>query len=840
MNRTLLLLILLLPLFAKAQRITVTVAGTGLAGFNGDGNPSISTLINRPFDVCVDAAHNIYFTDNSNGRVRKLSAKNGMITTVAGGGTTSADGIPATSELLSPVTLCIDAAGNLYLTSAGVVKRVDAATNIITTLPLFSEGGICIDNAGNLYGLGHDVVNKLAAGSGIVTTIAGTGAGGYTGDGGPATAATMSFSAFGEGTFICVNAGGDVYFLDQGTSVIRKIEAATGIISTIAGDTTGPLFGVPAMSARLGMVTGLCIDGSGNLFFNELSCSCRKIDMTTDSVYIVGGNYGVESFRDDTNSVYSWMHDPYGLCADAGGNIYIADEGNNRIRKLIQLTPVPTFALGEGQTIEPCSGTACSINTQMSITDIDFGQPETWTVLNAPVNGTLTGFPYTKPSLGTDSLVLPTGLSYMPGAGYTGADSFRIRVTDGIYADTVMVYVSVSAPPSAGVISSPSGPEMCIATSAPFSETIAGGTWSMTNSNAYILSADVTAITPGLDTIIYTPISYRCPVTSSYTISIMAWPAPGIISGTDSICAGSSVTLTDTAAGVWSVTNSNASVSSSGLVSGLLPGSDIVNYAVTNVCGTVTASLAIRIDSIPYAGMLSGAGNVCEGSTITLTDSITTGLWTASNRNAAVSGWGIINGISTGVDTILYTVSNACGAAIASAIVTIDPLPHAGLILGDSTVCLGATISLTDTVPDGIWTQINNHGMLSSSGSYYGLSVGVDTVFYSVVNSCGGTSATLQIKVIDCTGLGINAGHASSDLNLFPNPVSSVLNIAWTNWLPQNTVVVEDISGRVISRTAWANTDNGIGSMEIDATNLTPGVYFVKINSSEVRRFVKE
>jgi sugar lactone lactonase YvrE len=620
---------------ANAQRITVTLAGDATAGYNGDGNAGVTARISAPYDVCSDAAHNVYFTDMGNGRVRKIWASNGMVTTVAGGGTSTADGIPAQQAVIVPRNMCIDAKGNLFVvdSASNRIRRIDAVTNIITTVAgtggagFSGDGGlavsatfnsiygICLDIPGNLYLVdqGNNRVRRIDATTGIINTIAGTGVSGLSGDGAPALSAMLSTT---QG--ICVSPTKDVYIADQTAGYatrIRKIDASTGIISTIAGGTMGgSVLDVPLMSAWLGDVTGMCMDKDGNFYCNEISCSCRKMDMKSDSIYAVGGNFGIESFSDGYNSNLSYMNNPYGICSDAAANVYVADLVNNRIRKLIQLTHTPSFAYGEGQLMNVCSeGSTVSINQQMAITDLDPAQPETWTILSGPVNGTLSGFPYTAASNGTDSLTIPTGLSYTAGIGFAGTDMFKVMVTDGALTDIVTIYVSVGNP--AAIIS---------------------------------------------------------PV--------------------------------------------------------------------------------------------STGSSICAGSTENFTDAIPGGMWNVTNDNAAISVSGLVSGISPGTDTIVYNISNSCGTASASRVITVND-------------CISMT-------------------------------------------------------------LGNNTVNTVQGLSIFPNPASSVLNIKWSNWDLQNMVTIADVTGREMSRNEFAG--NGATSMQVDVSSLPSGVYIVKVNSTEVRKFVKE
>lgn len=191
-----------------------TAAGTGTSGFSGDGGPATQAQLASPYSVISDSAGNLYIADQLNSRVRRVDGASGVITTVAGGGTNLGEGVPATAAQLSfPLAVALDAAGNLYIADAGTNR-----------------------------------VRKVSAASGAITTIAGTGMPGSTGDGGPATAAQLNTP-----NGLALDRGGDVYVTQGINNRVRRISAANGTISTIAGTGT-PGFsgdGGPGTAAQL-------------------------------------------------------------------------------------------------------------------------------------------------------------------------------------------------------------------------------------------------------------------------------------------------------------------------------------------------------------------------------------------------------------------------------------------------------------------------------------------------------------------------------------------------------------------------------------------------------------
>ncbi len=847
------------------QRITVTVAGNGVTGTGGefsDGVPGIYSSIEHPQDVCVDANNNIYYTGTN--RIMKLSASDGRVTKIGGTttGGTIADGVPATDAYIAPKNICLDSVGNIYFSSGNKIRKIDAVTNIITTVAgasgtgfsgdggpatdaLFNTiKGICIDRHGNLFlaDANNNRIRKIEAGTGIVTTVAGTGVRGDSGDGGPALAAELNFTED-----IIVNPAGDLYIADKGASSlryrIRKIDALTGVITTVAGTSSSAaaLFG-PALGAMLGEVTGICFDNNGNINFNEISCSCRKFDLTTDSIYAVAGDFAIESYADDTNSLFAWMHHCRGLDVDREGNLFIADDFNNRIRKVITLTHTPTFAYGENIAIGLCENLTFPINTQMFVTDLDSAQLEVYSVLEAPVHGSLTGFPYSTLSVGKSRPIKPVGMSYVPVSGFTGSDSFKVKVSDGLFADTVTVYVNVSGPPEAGVITSSSGDSLCFGIGHVFLESIAGGDWATTTGNTSIDSVGtVTAISPGVDTIVYTVTDFRCTNTVNYPVTVIADPVSGVVSGSDSVCLGSSFLLSSTVGGgIWEVSGSHAGVSPTGVVSAISAGIETISYSVTNFCGTSVSTKTVVVDSTPFVGDITCPDEVCVGSGISLYNSVAGGDWTSTNGKTTIYPGVVADvavGAASGLDTIVYSISNACGVAHTSTEVNVLPIPHVGPIMGDTVVCVGATVTLTDSAGGGHWGVVGSNCSISTSGELMGLAAGIDTVLYSVYNVCGIATTYKVVNIENCPEV-VASVSAQEDFTLFPNPASSSLNIQCDNNLEISSVEINDVSGRGVLRRSFSDNRKG-ALLELDISQLKQGVYFIRVNGQHVRRFVK-
>jgi len=388
-----------------------TFAGTGIAGFSGDGGPARSARIYAPLGITVDAAGDIVFADAGNERIRKITPA-GIISTIAGNGSTgySGDNGPATNASFNiPFDVAYDTAGNLYISDRGnaVIRKVDTA-GIITTYAGNGTAAFCGDNGpatsaclnvprglatdttGNLYiadGLNHRVRKVNSAG--IITTAAGNGLTGFSGDGGPATSA-----AIGNPRFVSVRAG-VLYISNAGRATVRKVvggvistfigsfpgydgdgnsplttrldfpagmvsissssmsvvdtfnarvrKLSGGLVTTTAGGFVGD--GGLATSAAMVLPEGIAFDKSGNLYVAEFSGHrIRKID-TAGNISTVAGT-GINGYSGDGGPATSaQLNFPQAVIADSTGNLFIADQGNNLIRRVDAVTQtITTFS----------------------------------------------------------------------------------------------------------------------------------------------------------------------------------------------------------------------------------------------------------------------------------------------------------------------------------------------------------------------------------------------------------------------------------------------------------------------------------------------------------------
>jgi len=386
----------------------------------------------------------------------------------------------------------------------------------------------------------------------------------------------------------------------------------------------------------------------------------------------------------------------------------------------------------------------------------------TVTVISLPSAGTITGpaiicvtttGAYSNPAPGGVWSTVNGNASITAGGVATGVsagiDTIRYSVTNACGTSVASFAVTVNPLSSAGTITGPTS--VCVSGLITLSASVPGGVWSSSNTNATVgsISGVVTGVFPGLDTITYT-VSSVCGIASaSHIVSINALPTAGSITGPLTVCEGSTIPLSGTVpGGTWSAANGTATINTTtGLVTGVSAGTNIITYSVSNACGTAITTRGLTVNPLPNAGTISGADSVCIASSISLTASVPGGVWSAGNANATVSGVGLVTGVSAGTVPISYTVSNVCGVTSALKIITVVAPPAAGVISGPSAVCLGSGITLTSSLPGGVWTSSNANAIVSGPGIITGAIVGTSLISYSVTNLCGTAVATRTISV---------------------------------------------------------------------------------------------
>ena len=475
--------------------LITTVAGNGTAGFSGDGGPATGAQLNAPSGLAIDAAGDLFICDYNNNRIRKVDHITGLISTIAGTGTTSGysgDGGPAVNaKLYHPMQVIFSSAGDLLIGDFGndVIRKIDHATGIITTIigngntgyagdggPAINAefrgpGNITFDSAGNLYicDTYNYVVRKVDHVTGIITTIAGNGTSGFSGDGGAATSAQ-----FYQPSGIAVDPAGDVFISDYNNDRIRKIDHLTGIISTAVGSTAG-------YSGDGGLATNAQIESPDKLLYHNGSlylCDgynnrVRKVSVGCSS-YIIHNSASVSASLCVTDSAVgifnssrfnSGLYDnsctvPVTCTVDWGDGIttnkLMSCSGNYSVTTKHKYTAPGTYtykvkyqgaactdSIVGSVTITPCGNLSGNVfNDLNNDCTQNAGEPGLSNVMMKASLGSNTYFAWTNATGNYSFGTLPAGtyliqVNNMPG-GYTVTCSGSLPHTTAVATGTVM------------------------------------------------------------------------------------------------------------------------------------------------------------------------------------------------------------------------------------------------------------------------------------------------------------------------------------------------------------------------------------------------------------------
>jgi hypothetical protein len=470
--------------------IISTLAGVGTCGSGGDGGLAVNASLNYPSDVALDPAGNIYIADTHNGRIRKINAATGIITTIAGNSMWgySGDGGPATNATLYyPHGVDADGAGNVYIAdhSNHRIRRVNSA-GIISTIAgtgacgSGGDGGpataaqfcyptdVVLDGSGGYYvaDLFSQRIRHVSS-AGVITTVAGTGATGYSGDGGPATAARLNTP-----TSLSRDAAGNLYIADNENYVVRKVDTS-GIISTVAGNGTSGFSGDggPATLAQFAGIWAVAVDAAGSLYITsggrvrKVGPPATPVDTTPPTITYVSRTASNGNGWNNTNVIVTWS------CTDAGSGV-------------VASTVTQTVSTeGANQSVTgTCTDNAgnVSTNTQTGI-NIDKTNPTaTYVITPAPNGAGWFNTPVTVSFSGADGLSGPAGCSSQVTLTADGAGQTASGICSDLAGNTTPVVASgINIDRTAPVVTTVSLAPMAIAinTTATLSATLtdAGG-----------------------------------------------------------------------------------------------------------------------------------------------------------------------------------------------------------------------------------------------------------------------------------------------------------------------------------------------------------------------------
>ena len=333
--------------------------------------------------------------------------------------------------------------------------------------------------------------------------------------------------------------------------------------------------------------------------------------------------------------------------------------------------------------------------------------------------------------------------------GGVGLDTAIYTYTNLCGAATAAKTVTVAVYPGAGTIYGPDS--VCAGAMNVYVDSAGGGVWGSTGTGIlYIDDSSISAVGAGTDTLYYAVSNACATVYARLPITVTGLPFAGIVFGADSVCQGSTTTLIAShPGGMWAMSNPTCTVDSLGDVTGVSFGGDTVIYSVTNICGTATTTYPLGVKAAPVVDPITSPGTVCVYGSASVSDAAPGGVWSLTNARALVVDT-VLLGQVAGLDTVAYTVTNACGSVSATAVITVLPLPTAAVVSGKDSVCTGDSITLTASIAGGIWSsEYASFATVHGMGHVLGVATGADTIFYIVSNTCGSVATAHGVMVVE-------------------------------------------------------------------------------------------
>ncbi len=815
-------------LWTSSNPAAATVDGNGVVLGTGAGNTTITyTVTSDCSSSSTSKTISVTALPNAGSVTGNSTVCAGLSTTFtsngnAGGTWSSSNPAAATVNSASGVVTAV-AAGNSTITYTvyGVCGTVSQSAPI-TVNPVLNAGmisggsSVCVGSELNLSSNGNSggswtSSNTLTAtidGSGVVTSVApGTTMITYTVSNGCGTsnatqlvtvnalanAGTVSGAATlcsGLSTAFTTTGTGGTW--SSSNTAVATVNATSGLVTGVgAGDATityTVTSGCGNASASAPITVNSLAD-AGTISGNNAVCVMSTINLSSN---ITGGTWGSNAHAIATVNSSGVVT---GVAAGTTTITYTVTTtcGTNVASFPITVNAAPNAGMIPGTTTSVCVGSS------IFLSDVGGMTGGSWRSVN-PARASV------DPSTGE-----VTGVS-------SGNTIIVYSVTNSCGTSTANLPITVNSLPNAGTISGLTS--VCAGATINLSASgDAGGTWSSNAPGVATVNSStgvVTGVAQGTTTIIYTVGSDAVCGTSSatYTITVNPLAVAGAISGTTTVCTGLSTTLTSNGAvgGTWSSSNpAVASVNStSGVVIGVAAGSAVINYTVTNICGSTTASATVTVNGAPDPGTISGTSSVCVGSNINLSDNVSGGIWSSSTHSVATVGpnTGIVTGVAAGNTTITYTVTNSCGISSTTYAITVNPVPVAATITGTTYLCTGSTTTLSSNMTGGTWSSSNTAAATVDpvSGLVTGLSAGTTSISYTISTACGSATNSVVVTIGNSPSGGTVSG--ASSLCVGSTAIFASNGTGGGSWSSNNTAAatVDPITGVVTGVAAGSAT----------------------------------
>jgi uncharacterized repeat protein (TIGR01451 family) len=830
------------PAFPGRRNLTIVItdnAGTkytmpiSLLAFGQQAVMSPGTItsltaptLQAPQGMATDAAGNIYATDTVNNLVWKFPATGGAGVVFAGGGGSLGDGGPATSAQLSgPRGLAVDGTGNVYIGDAGNtrVRKVDLngtittfagggasgelAPQVATNELLSSPQGIAVDAADNVYFVDFTtcVVLKVQSRTNIASIVAGSASScGFTGDGGAATSATLN-----QPTAVAIDSSGNLYIVDAANNRIRKVDT-TGTIQTVAGGGGSLGDGGPATSAQLNTPAGIAVDAAGSLYISDrINCRVRKVD-ASGTITTIAGNGGCASGGDNGPATKAKINGPLGVALDLAGNLYIADVGNNVVRKVTATAAPQSFPnTNVGGASAAQTVTVSNIgNVNLAFTALTVGNQFTQTA-----SGGTDCSASTSLAAGQNCLM---ALEFTPSA--SGLQTQAATVTDNSL-NTNGSQQSVTLSGTANGVA--------LTISAAFNPTTVDVngfstlTITLTNPNATaVANASFSNVVPaGTALISQTGGTCGTPANTGGGSNSINTGAGTLISTSTSLAAGAScnVTLNVKATAVGVKTDTTGGPTGTSVPTGLAAS------AALTIIQPSAPQIQLDFDATSIAQLSASTGNPAAG-IVTLTFTITN----PAVNTVSLTGIAFTDALPAGLQIAVPRVG-ACGGTLTGATVGSTSFSFSGgIVLAPGASC-GFGVGVQGTTP-GVYS--NTTGVISATES--GAGTTSNTVTITVLNPPSASIAfgAASVPVGGTTSLTFTLGNSNSAFSLSSVAVSDTLPAGLVVATPNG--FTGSCGGGTITATAGSSSVSLSGAtlaassqctFSVNVTSATAGAY---------------
>jgi len=553
--------------------------------------------------------------------------------------------VPVVGPVSGPVTVCPATTVTLTDTTAG------GAWSVTNSHASISGGGVLTGATAGIDTVHYQKTNScgVTTRSYVDTILSNAAVAGITGPSVLCTGDTAVFS--GAGLVYTTTA----WHLSNGAATVVPVSAAS---VKIAGMTAGTdTLSLTATTTCSSATATMAIAMQAPLVLTPISGRDTLCPGTTDTLHagvsagaaswVLTGSAASVTTANDTMAIIA------GLSSGAFSAVYSASNACGIFADTLQMYVHPGAPAAGAIT----GGPAVCVGQSITLADAGGATGGAWAASN---------------SFATDTANIVRGVT-------AGTDTISYTVSNMCGSNTATHTVTVLPLADPGFITGAG--TICTTSPATLTDGVAGGIWVVTNGNASVSGGVVTGLAEGMDTVMYVVVNSCNADTALHPITINTLPGAGVIAGADTACAGHTIELTDAVSGgLWVSSNGHATITDSGLVTGVSAGTDTIVYAVSNACGVNAATLQLTVMNAPVAGTISGQDTVCAGDSVvlTLTGATAGGYWQSSNAaTATVNAAGHVMGMTPGSVTISYTAANICDTVTAT---------HSLLVLADS-VC---------------------------------------------------------------------------------------------------------------------------------------------------------